>query len=118
MPLPRIHSPARDRRRRLLALVTVLAVAGAIAVHHVGPVVNAGMGGHHDGAMGPVAELCLGVLTAVGVALATAALVLLAPRRRLAPLVLSATGVAERSAPAPRPPRARAGFSFLCVMRC
>lgn len=76
------------------------------------------MGGHHEMEMSPVAELCLGVLTAVGAALATAALVLLAPRRRLAPLVLAATGVVEQSAPSPRPPRARAGTAFLCVMRC
>lgn len=118
--LVRIPSLIRRRRRRGLALLAALAVAATFSLHHLGPAVGAGaMGaGHHDLDLGSVAELCLGVLTVVGAALATATLVARAPGPRHPPLVLAATGIAEPPAPSPRPPRARSGIAFLCVMRC
>lgn len=120
MGLLRIRSLLLRRRRRGAALLAVALVAAAIAAHHLAPAVGASMGGHHDGHGDAVAELCLGVLTAVGTAVAVGGLVLLAAGRRLlrdAGALLPLTG-ADRTAPAPRPPRARAGPSFLCVMRC
>jgi hypothetical protein len=108
------------RRRRGAALAAVALVAAAIAVHHLAPALAAGTGGHHDGHGDAVAELCLGVLTAVGAAIAVGGALLHAAGRRLGrwrDRLLPLAGI-DRAAPPPRTARARAGPFFLCVMRC
>jgi hypothetical protein len=65
-----IHRSTRRLRRHTAAVLIVLALGAIIAVHH-----SAIAGGEtqHAG-MGTVIELCLGVFTAVGVAVAAVAL--------------------------------------------
>lgn len=122
MSLLRLRTLLLRRRRRSSALAAVALVAAAIAVHHAAPAVGAAMGGHHDGHGDAVAELCLGVLTAAGamaVAAAGLALLTVAGRRLVHHrLQLQPLRGADRATPPPRPPRARAGPFFLCVMRC
>jgi hypothetical protein len=103
----------RRCRRHAAAVLVVLTLAGAIAVHHS----SLAMGDkHHDMGMATVAELCLGVFTAVSAAAAAVALGLLVLRRWHPPIAL----VPVAAVPARRPPRARAraGPTFLCVLRC
>jgi len=95
-------------------IAAVLAVAFVIAAHHSG----IGMDMPHDAGMSAVAQMCLGVFTAVGAALAAAGLAVLALGRWQPTLTLSP------SAPLPASPvpvaRARHGpaaVSFLCVSR-
>jgi hypothetical protein len=61
-----IRRSTRRLRRHTAAVLIVLALGALIAVHH-----SAIAGGEmHHGGMGTVIELCLGVVTAVGVAVA------------------------------------------------
>jgi hypothetical protein len=109
-----IRRSTRRVRGHTAAVLVVLALGALIAVHH-----SALAGGdlHHAG-MGTVIELCLGVFTAVGVAVAAIALGLRSlgrwgmPPRRLPPGVrLVARGLTfEPRAGPPRQP-------LLCIWR-
>jgi O-antigen ligase len=110
-----IRRRLRRQQRRTAIVFAVLAVAFVIAAHHSGT----GMDMPHDAGMGrAVAQMCLGVFTAVGAALVAAGLAVLALGRWQPTLTLSL------SAPLPASPvpvaRARHGpaaVSFLCVSR-
>lgn len=95
-------------------MATVLALAGLISVHHSGVPLDP----HHDAGMSSVIELCLGVFTAVGAAVAAVGFaVLTRGRRRPVPPVLRAATPPGRPVP---PARARHGpglLSLLCVSR-
>ncbi|MDQ3724221.1 MAG: hypothetical protein M3376_14415 [Actinomycetota bacterium] len=104
----------RRHRRHAAVIATVLALVGVIAAHHSGD--PTGM--HHDGAIGAVAEMCLGVLAAAGAAFIAigAAGSLLERRRPFLP------GSAPGALCVPRVPVARArhgpsAVSILCVCR-
>lgn len=97
-----------------MIVFAILAVAFVIAAHHSG----VGMDMHQDAGMNAVAQMCLGVFTAVGAALVAVGLAVLALGRWRPTLILSAR------APLPASPvpvaRARHGpsaVSFLCVSR-
>jgi hypothetical protein len=100
-------------RRRRGATLAIFAIAASLALHHsavahIDP-------DHH--AMGPVAELCFGVVTLVGAAVALVSVGLLAIDRR-APRTLDPRGLVTKIA-SPEP-RARAGpptLPVLCVFR-
>jgi hypothetical protein len=102
--------------RHAAGLLLVLALGGAIAVHH-GVMGLDGM--HHDG-MGATVEMCLGVFTAVGAAVAAVALGVLALGRWRTPLTLLPAGALTVRLAGRRGPEARAGpppLSRLCVWR-
>jgi hypothetical protein len=95
-------------------LVAVVAVSGAIAMHH--SVVSAG-DLHHGGAMAAAVELCLGVMAA-GAAVVAIAIGVLGLGRWRPPEILAANGLA--AALRSPIPRVRAGpslLSLLCVRR-
>jgi hypothetical protein len=102
--------PLRHRRAATLAIVVV---AACLVAHHSAIVLESHP---HDDVLA-VAELCLGVLTAVG-AVATVAVFGLIPIRRRPPASLGSVG-RTHSAPV-HVPRARAGppvLTLLCVLR-
>ena len=109
-----IRGQLRRRRRRLKVVAAVLALACVIAIHH-----NAmAMDGGHDVGMGAAIEMCLGVFTAVGAAVAAAGLAILA----LGPPRALATAPGELALPWRPSPTARARhgpelLSLLCVSR-
>jgi hypothetical protein len=106
----------RRLRRNGAALATVLAIGGAVAVHHSDLAIGAM---HHDaGGMGATLELCLGVFGAVGAGVAAVAIGLMALARWRPPRLLGAVALSHAVA-APEP-RARPGpsvLSLLCVRR-
>jgi hypothetical protein len=109
-----IRRSTRRMRRNAAAVLVVLALGAIIAVHH-SMIPSAEM--HHAG-MGTVIELCLGVFTAVGVAVAAIGLGLRSLGRWNAPPRLPPLGVrlaARRLTLEPRagPP----GQPLLCVWR-
>jgi len=110
----KIRRVLRRQHRRLAVTSVVLLLAGLIAVHHGGALMNM----QHDSGMGAVAEMCLGIFTAVGSAIVAAGLAVVAlgrwrPAPRLLPdRVEHGAGVAVA--------RARHGpatLSLLCVIR-
>ena len=110
-----IRRLARRFRRHGTALLAVLVVGSAVAVHHSGM----SMGDmHSDGALGAAMELCLAVFVAVGAAVAAVGIGLLSLGRWRPPPDSRAMGL---SLAIERPePRARAGpalLSLLCVFR-
>jgi hypothetical protein len=110
-----IHRAARRMRHQPAALLAVLVIGGAIALHHSGITVG---DVHHADGVGEAVELCLGVFAAVGAAVAVVGLGLVALGRWRPPILLWAEGL-SRSAGVPEP-RARAGpafLSLLCVSR-
>jgi apolipoprotein N-acyltransferase len=109
-----IRRRLRRQQRRAAMIFAVLAVAFVIAAHHSG----VRMDMHQDAGMSAVAQMCLGVFTAVGAILIAVGLAVLALGRWRPTLTLSP------SAPLPASPvpvaRARHGpaaVSFLCVSR-
>jgi hypothetical protein len=110
-----IRRAARRFRRHGTALLAVLVIGSAMAVHHAGPPMSVG---HDDGAMDGAIELCLGVFVAVGAAVAALAVGVISLGRWRPPIDLRPTGL---SGAVVRPePRARAGpvlLSLLCVSR-
>ena len=110
-----IRRLSRRFRRHGAALLAVLAVGGAVAVHHSGFAMD---GMHHDAGVGAAIELCVGVFVAVGATVLAAAIGLLALGRWRPQAALDAVGLSRASA---RPePRARAGpalLSQLCISR-
>ena len=109
-----IRRSTRRMRRHTAAVLVVLALGALIAVHH-----SAIAGGEMDHAgMGTAIELCLGVFTAVGVAVAAVGLGLRSLGRWDAPprlLPLAVRLAARRLTLEPRagPP----GQPLLCVWR-
>ncbi len=100
------------RRRRHLGTLAVLLVLGAaIAVHH-GAIASQGM--HDHGATNAAIEMCAGVLTAIGAAVAAAVwgALSLAHRRPVAVLAPSVIALACGRATA----RSRAGPALLCLL--
>lgn len=108
----RIRALLRRRRRHLALISVVVALAGAIVVHH-SVMADSSMG--HG--MGAVAQICLGVFAAVGAAVLAIAIGILALGPRRALLV-----PALRALPGVRGPIARARdgpalLVLLCVCR-
>ena len=109
-----VHRSTRRLRRHTAALLVVLALGAIITVHHTA---IAG-GAMHDAGMGTAIELCLGVFTAVGVAVAAVGLALRALGRWNTPprlLPLGRLVAVRRLSLEPRagPP----GQPLLCVWR-
>lgn len=101
-------------RRNGAVVLAVLAVGGAVAVHH-SDLATGGMDHHGAGA---TLELCLGVFAMVGAGVAAVTLGLLAPARLRPIRTVAAVGLSG-AADAPHP-RARPGpplLSLLCVRR-
>ena len=91
----------------------IFAIAASLALHHSAVAFVS----HDHHAKGPVAELCLGIVTLVGAAVVVVGFGLLRVDRR-APLTLDARGLVTQAAPPE--PRARAGppaLPVLCVFR-
>jgi hypothetical protein len=109
-----IRRTTRRLRRRTAGVLVVLALGAIIAVHHSA----LASGDMHHAGMGAVIELCLGVFTAVGVAVAAVARGLRRLGRLDTParaLALGVRIVARRLTLEPRagPP----GQPLLCVWR-
>lgn len=97
-------------------IAAVLALAGLIAAHHSGMLMDMQ---HHEGGMAAVVEMCLGVATAVGATLLAAGLSVVALARRHPQLALLATGVVRTpDVPDARTRHGPATVSVLCVSRC
>lgn len=109
-----IRRQLRRQRRRLTVLATVLVLAAIIAAHHGGLAMSA----HDDMGMSAVAEMCLGVFTAVGAALVAVGFAILALGRwRPALHVLPAVTPPARPAPVARARHGPGLLSLLCVSR-
>lgn len=111
MELVRLARAARRWRHNHAALLVMLALSGALVAHHAGPPLGSM---HHDLSLGPLMELCMGIVSAVGTALviATAAAGALRWPR---PGVLVPLGVRLPSRVVL--PQVRAGPTVLCVQR-
>lgn len=110
-----LRTQMRRWRHRAAALALVLALVGVVAVHHAAPAMS---NAHHDSGVVALAEMCLGVFTAVGAAVVAVALGLLALGRWRPAILLSLGGVLEH--PRALRPRTRAGpalLLLLCVSR-
>ncbi len=109
-----LRARVRRWRRHAAAIALMLTILCAVAMHHAGPAMGEEQ---HTADLAAVAQMCLGMFTAVGAAVAAVAFGLLAlGRRRLAvlPNVMS-------SPARPPQPRVRAGpamLVLLCVRRC
>ena len=103
------------RRRHHLALVTaIVALGAAIAAHHsMVPVGD----GHHPIDVGAVAEMCLGVLAAVGAAVLAAALGSIEMGRWCPALVLAPLTLTSARIPESRGRDGPALLRLLCVCR-
>jgi hypothetical protein len=104
----------RRLRRHSAGVLIALALGVMIAAHHSGPVA----GDMHHGGMGTVVELCLGVFTAVGVAVAAIAIALRSLGRWITPrsplparvaVVRRRLTLQPRAGPPPQP--------LLCIWR-
>jgi hypothetical protein len=107
---------AKRLRHRRGALIAIWLVAASIAAHHTA--MNLTADAHHGMDMGPVAELCLGVFTAVGAAAVSIALGFVSLGRWRPPATLGPEGLGA-TLRAFRPP-ARAGPDLLlelCISR-
>ena len=108
-----IRRQLRRQRRHLAVITAVVVLAGLLAVHHSGALMDM----HQHTGMGAVIQMCLGVFTAVGAVLAAAAVAVVAlGRRRPTRALLLRDAISALDAPLPR---ARHGptVSFLCVSR-
>jgi hypothetical protein len=114
MGLLAVRRVTRGLRRGAAGVLIVLALGAAITAHHSGSIA----GDMHHGDTGAVVELCLGVFTAVGVAVAAIAIALGWSGRWIRPRSLSPSGgaiVRRRLTPEPRagpPPQ-----PLLCTWR-
>jgi hypothetical protein len=109
-----VRCVTRRLRRHAAGVLIALGLGAIIAAHHSEPAA----GDMYHGGIGTVVELCLGVFTAVGVAVAAIAIALGSFGRRIRPRSLLPAGVAivrRRLALEPRagpPPQ-----SLLCIWR-
>lgn len=112
MSLLRVHRLLRRARRAATFPLAVLILSAAIAAHHgVAPADH----GDHGMDMGSVMELCLGVFTAVGAAVAAVVIGTIGLGRWRPPVrVLAAASPIAIQLP---DIRARAGPVSLCVHR-
>jgi hypothetical protein len=95
-------------------VLIVLALGALIAVRHS----ELAPGDMHHGEMGAVVELCLGVVTAVGVAVAAVAIALHSVRRWGRPLHLSPIAVPlVRRSLTPEPRAGPSPQPLLCIWR-
>lgn len=105
----------RRQRRHLAGLLVLVALAGAVAVHHSGM----GMDDMDHMTSGPAAAMCLGVAVVAGAAIALVAIGELALGRwRPAPVLNAALDARAAQPPGSRAregPRAR--LPVLCVWR-
>jgi hypothetical protein len=105
-----IRRQLRRQRRHLAVITAVLALAGLLAVHHSGALMDM----HEHSGMGAVIQMCLGVFTAVGAALLAGAVAVVALGRRC-PTRGLLRGGAIRPLDAPLT-RARHGPAAVCVL--
>jgi hypothetical protein len=106
-----VHRRLRRLRRDVALVALMLALGGAVAVHHGAPAM---VGDHHGMDIG-VVELCVAAFSAVGAAVVAIALGLVALGRWRPPTTSSPVAlVLASSLPLPR---SRAGPAFLCVFR-
>ena len=109
----RIRRRLQRHHRHAVMVLAVIAVACAIAAHHSGAMDTQ----QHSG-MGAVAQMCLGVFTAVGAALVAIGFAVLLLGRRRPTLALGPCSL-RQAGPLPVA-RARHGpdaVAFLCVSR-
>jgi hypothetical protein len=108
-----VRRVTRRLRRHAAGVLIVLALGAIIAVHHAEPA-----GDMHHGGMGTIVELCLGVFTAVGVAVAAIAIALGWLGRRIRPRRLLLTNVNLVGRRLPLEPRAGPPpQQLLCIWR-
>jgi hypothetical protein len=88
-----IQSRLRRLRRHGAAMLAVLAIGGAIAVHHS----DFAMGGMDHHGVGAALELCLGVFAMVGAGVAAVAIGLVSLGRWRPVRALAPAGLARRS---------------------
>lgn len=108
MSLVALNQMLRRRRRHLLALAAVFAIAGAVAVHHMS------MDDMHMGMDDAAMVVCLAVLPAVAI---TAAARLVGPPAGTAPRLAPAAAWAGPLLAAPPVPRARSSPVGTVVLR-
>jgi hypothetical protein len=108
-----IRRQLRRYRRRNATIFAVVTLAGLIAAHHSALQMDMD---HHE-ALGAVAELCLGVFTAVGAAVIAVAVALLALGRRRSPRTARMTGPSPARLPVARARHGPAVVAVLCVDR-
>jgi hypothetical protein len=110
-----IRRQLRRQRRHLAVIAAVVALVGLLAVHHSGALMDI----HEHAGIGAVLQMCLGVFTAVGVGLLTAAAGL-RPLRRRHPNrgLLGRTATSVLPAPLARARHGPAAVSVSCVIRC
>lgn len=101
------------RRRRHLGLLAALLVLGTATVAHHGAIAAQGM--HDHGALTAAVEMCAGVLTAIGAAVAAAAWGVIALARRWLPAAARAPAVIALAYGRPTA-RPRAGPALLCLL--
>ncbi|MCA1698641.1 MAG: hypothetical protein LC790_06975 [Actinobacteria bacterium] len=108
-----IRRQLRRQRRNLAVIAAGLTLAGAIAAHHSGGLMDM----HQDTGIGAIVELCLGVFTAVGVVLVAVGLRVVALRWPRAPIALAAGAMRALGAPGARARHGPAAVAVLCVSR-
>ncbi len=109
-----LRARVRRWRRHAAAIALMLTILCAVAMHHAGPA----MGEQHHGAdLAAVAQMCLGMFTAVGAAVLAVALGLLVLGRWRPALLANGMPSPIRS-PAPRVRAGPAMLVLLCVRRC
>lgn len=110
----RIRRRLRRHRRHLAVIVAVITLAGLIAAHHSVMLMES----HHEAGTLAVVEMCLGVFTAVGAAIASVGVGSLALGRWRPSLTLRAPGSARGlGAPVARARHGPGLVSVLCVSR-
>lgn len=110
-----LRTKMRRWRHHAAALAILLALVGVVAVHHGAPAMS---NAHHGSDMVALAEMCLGVFTAVGAAVVAFALGFLALGRWRPEMLHCTPGVLEHArAPQPRTRAGPALLVLLCVSR-
>lgn len=109
-----IRRRLRRQRRHLALIAAVIALAGLLAVHHSGALMDI----HQHAGIGAMIEMCLGVFTAVGACLLAATTGFL-PLRRWRPnrALLRRAPASAPDAPVARARHGPAAVSVLCVSR-
>ena len=109
-----IRRGLRRHRRDLALIATVVALAGLIAAHHRGGLLEM----DHEAGMGAIVEMCLGVFTAVGAVVVAAGLAVVVLRRHGSlPTLLSAGAGGVPRVPVARARHGPAAVSVLRVSR-